>query len=206
MFPGHVLQRELEAMLDRPLAASIAFAPAMDVTSEAGRAWVDTLRLIERQASYAHGLLAHPLAAAHLERLLVAGLLLAQPHNYTDTLSGPRQPAAPPAVRQAIELIRGHPEQPWTTAALARRVAVSARSLQDGFARSVGIPPSQVSAIGAVDPRTRRAAVGRPAHDRSPRSPSGVDSSASVGSRPPTARSSASAPQPPVTNVMTGHT
>jgi AraC-like DNA-binding protein len=143
MFPRHVLHRELESMLDRPLSAPIAFAPAMDVTSGAGRGWVDALRLIERQTGYRQGLLEHPLAAGNLQRLLIEGLLLAQPHNYTDDLARPSRPAASPAVREAIELMRARPEQPWTTAGLARSVAVSARSLQDGFARSIGVPPTQ---------------------------------------------------------------
>jgi transcriptional regulator GlxA family with amidase domain len=73
----------------------------------------------------------------------VEGLLLAQPHNYTDTLAEPRRPAGPPSVRAAIELMRSRPEQPWTTATLARSVAVSVRSLQDGFAHSVGVPPTR---------------------------------------------------------------
>jgi AraC-like DNA-binding protein len=143
MIPGRVLERALEAMLDRPLSEPIAFSPAMDVTSGAGRAWLDALRLIERQANYRDGLLDRAPATGHLERLLVDGLLLAQPHNYTDALGEPRRPAAPPSVRQAIDLMRDRPEQPWTTAALARSVAVSARSLQDGFARSVGVPPTR---------------------------------------------------------------
>jgi AraC-like DNA-binding protein len=141
MLPRQVLQQELEAMLDRPLAAPIAFTPAMDVTAGGGRAWADALRLVEQQTRHVHGLLDHPLGAAALQRLLVDGLLLAQPHNYTDALTSPRPPAAPPAVRTAIELIRSDPEQPWTTATLARRVSVSARSLQNGFARSVGVAP-----------------------------------------------------------------
>jgi AraC-like DNA-binding protein len=143
MFPRPVLQQELEAMLGRPLREPITFTPAMDVTTGAGQAWLDALRLIERQARHSRGLLYHPLAAAHLAQTLVDGLLLAQPHNYTEALAGPSYPAAPPAVRQAMELIRAHPEQPWTTATLARHVAVSPRSLQDGFARSVGVPPTQ---------------------------------------------------------------
>jgi AraC-like DNA-binding protein len=142
MFPRHVLDRELEAMLDRPLAKPLVFAEAMDVGTDTGRAWLDTLSLIERQARFAHGLLDQPLAATHLAQTLADGLLLAQPHNYTQALAGPRRPAAPQAVREAIELIRAHPEHPWTTATLARRVAVSARSLQEGFARSAGVPPS----------------------------------------------------------------
>jgi AraC-like DNA-binding protein len=142
MFPRALLEQELEAMLDRTLAEPLVFAEAMDVGSDRGRSWLDMLWLVERQARYAHGLLDHPLAAAHVAQALAAGLLLAQPHNYTDALAGPRRPAAPHAVREAVELIRAHPELPWTTPSLARRVAVSARSLQEGFARSYGVPPS----------------------------------------------------------------
>jgi AraC-like DNA-binding protein len=143
MFPRHLLQQELEAMLDRPLPAPITFSPAMDVTSGAGKAWTDVLRLVERQTRYRDGLLDHPLAVGNLQRLLVDGLLLAQPHNYTDALAQPGRPAAPPAVREAIELMHDRPEQPWTTASLARSVSVSTRSLQDGFARSFGVPPTR---------------------------------------------------------------
>jgi len=141
MFPRHILQVELEAMLDRPLTEPIRFAPAMDLTTELGRAWQDALHLVERQSRYEHGLLDHPLAVGNLERLLVDGLLLAQPHNYTDAFGGPRRPAAPPAVRHAIELMRSDPGQSWSTSSLARRSALSVRSLQDGFHRSVGVPP-----------------------------------------------------------------
>jgi AraC-like DNA-binding protein len=142
MFPRALLQGELEAMLDRPLAEPLVFAEAMDVGTDTGRSWLDTLWLVERQARHAHGLLDHPLAASHVAQALAAGLLIAQPHNYTDALAGPRRPAAPRAVREAVDLIHAHPEDPWTTASLARRVAVSARSLQEGFARSYGVPPS----------------------------------------------------------------
>jgi AraC-binding-like domain len=137
MFPRHVLHRELEAMLDRPVSAPLSFAAAMDVSVGAGREWADALRLVERQARYVHGLLHHPLAVGNLERLLVEGLLLAQPHNYSDALAQPRLPAAPPAVRQAIELIRtipsSHgPPRPWPgaspSAPAAFRTASPARS------------------------------------------------------------------------------
>ena len=142
MFPRALMERELEAMLDRPLVKPLVFAETMDVGTGTGRAWLDSLWLVERQARHAHSLLDHPLAAGHLARALAAGLLLTQPHNYTDALTGPRHPAAPRAVREAVQLIHDHPEHPWTTASLARRVAVSARSLQEGFARSYGVPPS----------------------------------------------------------------
>jgi len=165
MISPHVLQGELEAMLDQPIVKPIKFAPAMNLDTDAGRAWVETLRLIDRQGDCTQGLLHHPLAAANLERILVDGLLLAQPHNYSDALTGPRRPAPPPAVRHAIDLIRSHPEEPWTTTALARRVAVSTRSLQEGFARSLGVPPTQYlravrlararEELRSADPHTR---------------------------------------------------
>jgi AraC-like DNA-binding protein len=142
MFPRALLQGELEAMLDRPLVKPLEFAGAMDVDTETGRPWLDMLWMVERQARYAHGLLDHPLAASHVAQALAAGLLLGQPHNYTDALAGPHRTAASRAVREAVDLIRTRPEHPWTTASLARHVAVSARSLQEGFARSYGIPPS----------------------------------------------------------------
>jgi AraC-binding-like domain len=161
MFPRALLQRELEAMLDRPLVKPLVFVEAMDVGTHTGRSWLDVLRLVERQARYAHGLLDHPLAAAHVAQALTAGLLLAQPHDYTEALAGPRRPAAPPAVRQAVELIHAHPEHPWTTAGLARRAAVSARSLQEGFARSYGVPPSVYLRSVRLD-RPGRRPVGLP--------------------------------------------
>jgi AraC-like DNA-binding protein len=141
MFPRHAVRTELEAMLDRPVPDPIEFAPAMDLTTERGRTWIAALQLLERGSHGQHGVLGHPLATANLERLLIQSLLLAQPHNYTDTLAQPQPPGTPRAVRRVIELIHTHPEQAWTTATLAREAAVSARCLQEGFQRCAGAPP-----------------------------------------------------------------
>ena len=46
-----------------------------------------TLELVEREASRPNGLTRFPLAAAHLESLVIDGLLLAQSHNYSDALA-----------------------------------------------------------------------------------------------------------------------
>jgi len=141
VFPCHAVRLQLEAMLGRPVGKAIEFAPVMDLTTENGQAWMATLRLVERQARCQRGLLDHALAIDNLKRILIDGLLLAQPHNYTDALTRPRPMDAPSAVRQAIELMQSHPEQPWTTSSLARRTAVSVRCLQEGFQRSTGVAP-----------------------------------------------------------------
>jgi AraC-like DNA-binding protein len=140
-FPRRAVHLGLEAMLDRPVAGPIEFAPAMDLTTEPGRAWLATLQLLDRQSHNQHGLLEHPLAAATLEKLLIESLLLIQPHSYTDALNQPQHPCTPRAVRRATELIRAHPEQAWTIATLAQEGAVSARCLQEGFQRCIGVSP-----------------------------------------------------------------
>lgn len=140
-FPRHAVQLELEAMLGRSVGTPIEFAPGMDLTTDNGQAWLASLRLVEHQARCARGLLDQTLAADNLQRLLIDGLLVAQPHNYTDVLTRPRPHVPPRAVRQAIELMQSNPEVPWTTSSLAGRVAVSARSLQEGFQRCAGVPP-----------------------------------------------------------------
>jgi AraC-like DNA-binding protein len=141
MVPRQDLELELEKLLGRPLDRPVEFEPAMDLTTPAGCTWMDLLALVDRESQRPDGLLRHPLAVKNVESLLVHGLLLAQPHTYSEALAGAGRPARPRAVRQAIDLMHSQPSQPWSTADLARAVAVSARSLQEGFQRSVGMSP-----------------------------------------------------------------
>jgi transcriptional regulator GlxA family with amidase domain len=113
----------------------------MDLTTSSASAWIHTVELVEREASRPNGLTHLPLAAAHLESLVIDGLLLAQPHNYSDALAAGATPGRPWAVREALELIQEQPDRPWSTAGLAARVGVSARTLQEGFASTIGVPP-----------------------------------------------------------------
>jgi AraC-like DNA-binding protein len=135
------VDRELEGLLGRPLDRALEFDVGMDLTTPGAAAWLHAVELVEREASRTDGLTRFPLAAAHLESLVVDGLLLAQPHNYSEAIATGAAPRRPRAVRQALELIREQPDRPWSTAALAARVGVSARTLQEGFARTVGVPP-----------------------------------------------------------------
>jgi AraC-like DNA-binding protein len=140
-FARHAVRHELEAMLDQPIVRPIEFAPAMSLTSESGKAWTTALDLLEQHTHGRSGVLDHPLATTNLTNLLIDNLLFAQPHNYSTALSQPEALSVPCTVRKAMELLQSHPERPWTTATLAREVAVSARGLQAGFHRSTGVPP-----------------------------------------------------------------
>jgi transcriptional regulator GlxA family with amidase domain len=119
----------------------LEFDVGMDLTTAPAAAWMHTVDLVEQEAARPNGLTRFPLAAAHLESLVIDGLLLAQPHNYSEALAAGATPRRPRAVRQALKLIQEQPDLPWSTACLAARVGVSARTLQEGFASTVGVPP-----------------------------------------------------------------
>jgi AraC-like DNA-binding protein len=135
------VDRELEGLLGRPLDRALEFDVGMDLTTAPAADWMHTVELLEREAARPNGMTRFPLAAAHLESLVIDGLLLAQPHNYSEALAAGATPRRPRAVRQALELIQEQPDLPWSTAYLAARVGVSARTLQEGFARTVGVGP-----------------------------------------------------------------
>jgi AraC-like DNA-binding protein len=128
------VERELARHLCRPLGPAIEFTTAMDLTTPAARSWLEVLKLLERPETH------HPLLATHLQNMVIAGLLLTQPHNYREQLDAPER-HAPAAVRKAVELISDAPERPWTPGTLAAEVAVSVRTLQHGFKRSFELSP-----------------------------------------------------------------
>lgn len=141
LFARHTVHLELEAMLGHPVVDPIEFTPVMSLTTEAGQTWIAGLRLLERCTESHGGILNHPLASTNLEKLLIDSLLLTQPHSYTAELTQTQPASVPATVQQAIEVLHRHPEKAWTTTALAREVAISPRSLQEGFHRSTGVPP-----------------------------------------------------------------
>jgi AraC-like DNA-binding protein len=76
-----------------------------------------------------------------LGRVVVAGLLVSQPNNYTDQLTRPAALPASRAIRRALEFIEDRPNQVETVADIASEVGLSVRALEDGFLRYFGTPP-----------------------------------------------------------------
>lgn len=141
MIPQHTLEHELEQLQGSAVTRPLVFAPAMDLSGPAARGWRTSLDLLLSELTEAPGLVCHPRAARQLERLVVDGLLLAQPHNYSDALMGrERRPRSGP-IMAARELIEERPAEPWSTSSLAQAVHMSVRSLQEGFASQLGVPP-----------------------------------------------------------------
>ncbi|WP_370947436.1 AraC family transcriptional regulator [Amycolatopsis sp. cg5] len=140
-FPPATVHLALERLLGRPAPKPVGFSPGLDLTTAAGRAWLQTVRLAEADSRRPDGLLSHPLAAETVKYLMLDGLLLGQPNTYSAELVEPRRPAPNRAIALAVELLEEQPEQPWTPSLLASAVALSVRALHDGFHHSTGFSP-----------------------------------------------------------------
>lgn len=136
-----VLEDVMERLVERALTEPVRFTLGMDLTSPAGRSWLELAWLMVTEVERGDGLVRQPTAVAHLEDALLTSLLLSQPSNYSERLHEPSPAAPPKAIRLAVELMESRATQALTTAQIARAVGVSVRSLQEGFSRHVGCSP-----------------------------------------------------------------
>ncbi|MBB4744277.1 AraC-like DNA-binding protein [Actinoplanes octamycinicus] len=136
------LESQLERMLDQPVRGPIDFAPVLDVDTGAGASWARLVRMVATDTGTPEGLTGHPVIGTRMREALVTGLLLAADHRYRGPLEQ-RTPAlaAPGAIRRVVEAMRAQPGRPFTVADLGEIAGVGARSLQQSFARYVGMPP-----------------------------------------------------------------
>jgi AraC-like DNA-binding protein len=99
------------------------------------------LALLENEICESASLTAVRAMCTRLGRVVVAGLLVSQPNNYTDQLTRPAALPASRAIRRALEFIEDRPNQIETVADIASEVGLSVRALEDGFLRYVATPP-----------------------------------------------------------------
>ncbi|GAB1821490.1 AraC family transcriptional regulator [Herbidospora sp. RD11066] len=136
------IEQSLEQMLGERLTDPVVFDLGIDLTTGWTRSWRDMADLLVREGERDDGLGGHPLAIAHLENALITLLLTMQPSNYLERLRAPKPAALPKIVRRAMEFIEEHAHLPLTTADIAGAVAVSSRSLQEGFRAHSGLTPT----------------------------------------------------------------
>lgn len=141
MIPRDELQLELERLLGRESVRPLEYTGELDLTGPGGRMILQALLTIDEASAIDGGPLAHPLARLRLEQTLIQSLLFAQPHNHSDALVSPTPDAGRRPVSRAVDLLRADPAHPWTVVELAAKVSVSARSLQQGFRRSLHTTP-----------------------------------------------------------------
>ena len=139
--PRAAVEAELQHLLGQSLGAPLDLAFDLDLTTPLGKSWDPILKLLIEELRRPTALTQHPAAAKRIEGLLIDALLLGHDHNYRDLLDHGTIIGAATAVERAIQLIETEPTDEWSTDRLAREVHLSARALQAGFRRDVGMPP-----------------------------------------------------------------
>jgi AraC-like DNA-binding protein len=136
-----ILTAQLERLLDRPVPATLTLAPALNLLTATGRSWLRVVTLLTGAMQESNHAFLRPIVVEPLCQALVTGLLLTADHRYADELARPAATCRPRHVKMAVDLIRAQPEQPHTTASLARAAGVSVRNLQEGFRRHLSTTP-----------------------------------------------------------------
>lgn len=135
------LENHLEMLLGHPVATPLRLAPSLDVASGAGRTWAGLVRMVGDEIGNRDGLVYEPLVTERLSHGMLTGLLLAVEHPYRDALVRPVPPCLPRSVGRAVDAMQANPDRAFTMAQLAEVAGASARSLQKGFRRHVGVAP-----------------------------------------------------------------
>lgn len=137
------VEEELAALLGYPVVKPIDFQLAFPVDEGPGQRWMTVLSaLLQSMGPTGTRLHAHHLEL--LERGLVTGLLLSQPHSYTEDLTADPSGFAPKgALDPVLEEIERAPDRGYTVADLARLSGMSARSLQYAFQERFQLTPMQ---------------------------------------------------------------
>lgn len=136
------LEDHLAAMTGEPLEDAPRFALGMELATPGARSWLRLVALLREELEQQGPMVQNPSTAARLEELLIRGLLLGQPSNYSSRLEVEIAPPRPRLVRDAVEEMRARISEPLTVAELARSMGVSVRVLQSGFRRHLGTTPS----------------------------------------------------------------
>jgi AraC-like DNA-binding protein len=139
VFEQAAVEAELARMLGAPLTRPLQFDSRLSLS--VATPWSRTLSLLRSELTNPDGLAAIPAMSTRLGHLMMAGLLVSQPHNYSEDLAKPKAVPASKPIRKALEFIEDRVAEIDTVADIASTVGLSVRALDDGFRRFVGTPP-----------------------------------------------------------------
>ena len=138
------LERCLERMLRRPVTSPVLFSMEMDLTAPAVASWAGVIRLLLRDLDEPSGLTGSGAVPGPWTDFLMTGLLLAQPHNYSDWLARGRPAVGrPPSLQRVIDLIEREPGADLSLTRLAAAGGMGPRALQRNFREYVGVSPRE---------------------------------------------------------------
>lgn len=135
-----VLESKLSELMNCSLRTPLQFTLGVDLSDGHLQAWRGIIDLLVADAEDPK---LHPTVRAHMEELVMIGLLTGQHHNYTHCIDSSAEPAAPRSVRRAMDACESDTQGISSVSDLAQIAGVSIRSLQEGFKNSVGMTPME---------------------------------------------------------------
>lgn len=155
---GSAVASQLSALLGAPCKQRLSFAPQLNIGEGYGSRLMGYLRLAIADFDAAHAMLWTPLTIAQFEQLIITGLLLSHPHNYSEALRRLEHPIIPRDVKRALDYIHDHLDEPITLADLVQTSQVAGRTLLKHFRDYKGTSPIRYLRDARLD-RVREALV-----------------------------------------------
>jgi AraC-like DNA-binding protein len=138
---GEAMRRQLATLLGRPLVEPLIFAPELPLSQSYGRRLVWYLRVAIADFDSADALPWDTRTTTQFEQVMLTGLLLSQPSNYSAALENTAKPAAPRDIKRALDYLEGHLEVPVTIADLVVASQVPGHTLFEHFHDFKGTSP-----------------------------------------------------------------
>lgn len=151
------VETALRHALDSELRRKLEFAPAPDWSRGLAASFRRQLEAVLVEFSSPDGVADNPVALAATTDLLVALLLRAVPHSYTDRMESGASCAVPAYVRRGEEFMRAHGTSAIRIADVAAAAGCSVRNLNNVFRRFRGTTP--LAALHAIRLDAVRAAL-----------------------------------------------
>lgn len=139
--PSPALRQVLEGLLQRPLEAALTFEPQMNAADGDQAAWWRMVKFLLAEMGSAGPLLNHQQMVGDLEQALIKGLLLSQPHNYSQALADAMRPACPHYLLRAKQFIHDNARENIALEDIERAAGVSRYKLFEGFGQHFGHAP-----------------------------------------------------------------
>lgn len=137
----NAIEDALSDAIGQQLTSQIVFQPSLTTSRGSARGLMQMLLMLNHEIFRVDNALCQPLVAAPFTESLIHAVLAATDHPYRELLLGDVRHVAPHTIRTAVEIIEAEPHLPLRVSSLAARTHVSARALQQGFQRYMGVSP-----------------------------------------------------------------
>ncbi|MFF3380574.1 AraC family transcriptional regulator [Streptomyces sp. NPDC002680] len=135
------LENELSVMLGHIVTSPIKFRADFPPSQRSGGHFLHALELLRSQPVALAAMAENPVMARHLSGVLMAGVLLEFPHNFSEALARPAGFQGPRSIRAVIEGIEADPLRFTRVSDLAVLANLSVRALENGFRSHLGTSP-----------------------------------------------------------------